>query len=420
MDTVTPFVAAGGSVDITPRAAVPLSGYSARTAPYRGVRDSLEANALWLRSGDDQLLLLQIDALSVGQELRSRVLASLAGSLRDEQLLTVASHTHFAPAIDPALPDLGAVDAGYLGFVSDRLCGLATSLAQGPWRPCRLRYGSDAATAGVNRRGRGVALSRRPPFVIRDCFAMPNVSGPRDDRLQAVLADLDGAAPAALWSYACHPVALPDRLAVSAEYPGAVRVAIRARYGADAPVVYLPGFGGDQRPRLIAERLSWSSRLRSTLNGPWFQAPSETAYGAWCAEVAETALRALGSAGPLEGEGIRCRRETVPMADLTHGWQGERHLAVQAVRLGGLRIAALGAEPVIEYGRMLREAGAPEPLLAVGYLDGVVGYLPTTAMLPEGGIEVRSPGYGFAGARYSPEAEPRVRAALLRMLGEVG
>ena len=39
-------------------------------------------------------------------------------------------------------------------------------------------------------------------------------------------------------------------------------------------------------------------------------------------------------------------------------------------------------------------------MLPIGYTDGVCGYLPTTEMLAEGGMEVTSPGYNLGKALY--------------------
>ena len=65
-----------------------------------------------------------------------------------------------------------------------------------------------------------------------------------------------------------------------------------------------------------------------------------------------------------------------------------------------LALVGVSAEPVIEYAAMLRAIFPGKTLVPVGYMDGICGYLPTTAMLAEGGMEVSSPGYSLGTAHY--------------------
>ena len=70
---MTRIYAAAGTADITPQTAVPLAGSEIRTAAFTGVADPLEANALVLRQGDAPLVIVSVDLMFVGRELRSAV-----------------------------------------------------------------------------------------------------------------------------------------------------------------------------------------------------------------------------------------------------------------------------------------------------------------------------------------------------------
>ena len=72
---------------------------------------------------------------------------------------------------------------------------------------------------------------------------------------------------------------------------------------------------------------------------------------------------------------------------------------------------ALSAEPVAEYGPILRSQG-PGTVIPVGYTDTVFGYLPSARMLGQHGYEDEGfmAAFGIAG-RFRPDIEPVVRQA---------
>src|SRR2546428_6551965 len=76
-----------------------------------------------------------------------------------------------------------------------------------------------------------------------------------------------------------------------------------------------------------------------------------------------------------------------------------------------LAIAALSAEPVAEYGPILRSQG-PGIVIPVGYTDTVFGYLPSARMLGQHGYEDEGfmKAFGIAG-RFRPDIEEVVRRA---------
>jgi len=100
-----------GQSAITPGAGVPLAGFSARKGkPNQGVRDSLFAKALAIKSGAHAVVLVGVDALAFSRTLADSVLQRITphtGLLR-EQILFGATHTHAGP---------GSWEPGYLGEI---------------------------------------------------------------------------------------------------------------------------------------------------------------------------------------------------------------------------------------------------------------------------------------------------------------
>ena len=80
-------------------------------------------------------------------------------------------------------------------------------------------------------------------------------------------------------------------------------------------------------------------------------------------------------------------------------------------------LVGLSAEAVVEYAPLVRAALPGKTVLAVGYMDGNCGYLPTTEMLAEGGMEVISPSYDLGTPRYHGDLSEAV-VATIRGLAE--
>src|SRR5256712_4679576 len=98
------------------------------------------------------------------------------------------------------------------------------------------------------------------------------------------------------------------------------------------------------------------------------------------------------------------------LSALLAGASPDQDVTFQRVRVAPeLAIAALSAEPVAEYGPILRSQG-PGIVIPVGYTDTVFGYLPSARMLGQHGYEDEGfmKAFGIAG-RFRPDIEDVVR-----------
>lgn len=411
-------LAAAGRVDVTPERPVPLAGYVGRTAPFERVDDPLEATCLVLRQGGRTAVVVTLDALYFSEALRLRLLEACApAGVGEAELFVAASHTHFAPSTDTTKPRVGAVDAEYLAGLEAALVGLVREVLAAEAVPVRLRHARGEAAHAVNRRGRGWRIDRTG--LHRGLTMLPNFEGERDDALHVVsLSRDDGTCLAVLWSTACHPVCHPGSLRVSAEFPGLVRRRLRARTrDAGLPVLFLQGFCGDLRPRSLGPGRGarwWALRL---LNGRAFGPFTPAGWLHWATTLAERVVALFDRVGPELEPDLRASRDEVPRERLLDAESAGPGLGVQALRLArGLVLLGVGAEPVSGYGRLAREVFRPDELISVGYVGHTMCYLPTRAMLAEGGYEVVEslPLLGVAG-RFRECVEDEVRAAFERV-----
>jgi hypothetical protein len=407
-----PFIYAGASCDITPQQPVPLAGYGGRRNPFIAVSSKLESNAVLLSASGRRLLFVSVDALFVGQRIVDAVIgrASQFGLSADDVVVT-ASHTHFAPPLDDTKPLLGAVDEGYLRFVTAQLLALVDEVMMRPPAAVTLEQTRIDTALNVGRRRRwNLPLVQRrgitwPPTVIM----APAPDAERDTSIDVIrVVGANGTTRATFWKFAAHPVCFPDIDRVSAEYPGHARAALRRALGDEIPVVFWQGFAGDVRPSIgIPPSTSPFARARK----PRFVQVTHTVWQTWADAVAQklvaaaTARDARQLTGSLTASSIDIAIQT-----LIEPATPSRAMRIQLVSLGSKQVLFVGAEVCSPYARLLR---LDAETIRVGYAGDVFGYLPSTQQVREGGYEARDffEVFGLRG-RWRTGFETAVRSAV--------
>lgn len=392
------FRAGAAFVDITPSKPLPLAGYRNRHGPYTHVADRLEANAVVLRQNDGFIVFVGCDLLFVGRALRQR-LEALLSDIPPERLFISATHTHFAPATDAPMLMLGRVSPEYVERVAQQIAAMVRSLLQAALPAVTVHQRLGSANSAIHRRLPVERLRLRlPPWGTR-WEMRPNEDVAIDNRIHVVsIEDGNGQPIAICWSYACHPVSYPDKMHISADFPGVVREAIRARLG-NVPVLFWQGFAGDVRPRALAV-----SALPSF--GPF----TTTQWGEWSKGVAASVLSAMEAPARTIAGRIAVARRQIPLPEL--GLRGgDRGVTIHEVALGdSLDVFGISAEPVNAYVGMLEAARPGTTVIAVGCIDDVPCYLPTNEMVAQGGYEVTGfrRQFGVSG-RFRRDIEARVQ-----------
>jgi hypothetical protein len=130
------------------------------------------------------------------------------------------------------------------------------------------------------------------------------------------------------------------------------------------------------------------------------------------AEVArakDTLTRAQGRA--LRGYGEIYARETVLLSQ----GPAEAELKLQALRIGSLGIAAIPCEVFSETGLAIKRESPLKPTFTIELANGYFGYIPPPARHRLGGYET----WRARSSCLEVEAEPKIRAEVLRLLAEV-
>ena len=229
-----PLSAGWAERNITPTPGAPLAGYSERPNEKRStaVHDPVHARAIVLGDGKDTVALVGCDLLMTTLNIAQLVWKGVATetSLTQDSILFTTSHSHSSPGgFAPGL--LAEYSAGKYSSEIERqiASGITEAIVEAykTMAPAKMAHASvDAPEYIFNR------TEVEGADTLLRYFVLQKANG---DRCYAV-------------RYSAHPTVLPEEsLELSAEYPGALCAALRARTGATS--VFLGGAVGAMGPK---------------------------------------------------------------------------------------------------------------------------------------------------------------------------
>jgi hypothetical protein len=430
--------ARSASCDVTPRdRPVRLAGYAARTIPVSTILDPIEISAVLLEGAGARCLIFSFDLMIVGSELQSMIVARLAKhGFQPNEIILLASHTHFAPATDAACARLGVPETQFVNDVAAAAEGLLLRMLRESASEVTLEVSQGRLNHSINRR-------RAWPFPtlgryglrLKSIAMAPDPQGTTDEVATVLLLRrINGAEVIGIiWHYTCHPTAVIPDNAVSSDFPGAVRRALRARFG-DVACVFAQGFCGDISPKLrpstrkpgLRERLG--RMVRKVMSGPTFPAAAAEEWTRWSENLAARVVEIAQD--PAEKKtspaGLAIGSASVPLGDFFDGSAPDKPLTAQAVRLGdAFELIALSAEVTVEW-RDIIDRAVPVPhgriRLYAGYLGALFGYLPTAVQIGQGGYEVKGFQrlFGLSGKFNAEKITPAVIDCVKQAVADLG
>jgi hypothetical protein len=417
-------------VKITPPLPVWLTGYARRTHPANSVRADIFAKALAIDDGrGGRVVVVTTDLIGLPRNV-SDVAANRIekqSGLKRSQILFNSSHTHTGPTIWPNLEimlDLTEEQQKPLREYAEKLTDQLVEVAGEALRsevPATLSYAQGEAGFAINRRE--AVLRTAHPGVYHPAPVDHSVPVLRVQRQ-------DGSLLAVLFGYACHNTTLTAEFyEISGDYAGFAQAEIeQAHPGATA--LFLMLCGGDQNPNprssheaVLTHAHELAGSVEQIMRGPIrnVQGPVRTAY-----QEIELPFN-TNSRKQFEEEASNSdvfrRRRAAAMLRAYETGSPVRSVTypVQAVRLSGLTVVALGGEVVVDYALRLKRELPKEPLVVAGYSNVVMAYIPSLRILNEGGYEAEDAMiyYGLPG-RFTNDVEERVITAAHRVLSLAG
>jgi hypothetical protein len=367
-----------------------------------------EVQVLLLSAGDDKAVLVGADLIWFASEQAQSLRAEIARrtGAREETVALCATHTHGTPNPDRRFA-YGQWSAALVEHISARVLQAVDQTVAAKAQPLRVAIGR-AAAPGIAINRRRVAWLRQGLRLRRRVQNLPNPSRPVDDRVTVIafLSERTGKAVAMAVHFACHPVADPvDRR--GADFPGFLRQELRRRFGPELVSVFLQGFCGDVRPALVHRPRGLKDRLVQLLVGDRFRAAAREDAARIGAQLATCVDKALAEAKPVEPLVLNSMRERIALADVDQAATG-RDLDVTVWRWSDdVRLIFASAEMLSGLAPI-----APDTI-AVGYANGMVGYIAPAEDYAGGGYEID----GFL-ARFglTKRFDPGIGAAFARVV----
>jgi len=402
-----------------------------------GIRDDLEANALYLADENLQVLLLSLDVAGLFEaEYMSELRAATAAAtgVPERQIIITSTHTHDAPDTMGLLPDSVKNDL-YLQRLVIRLAEVsAQAVAQA--RPARVGWARGAAHVGFNRRVCWADGShsmygdtQRPDFT--------GLEGPDDPSHTILFAvDEEGVPLAVIHANCCHATCIESALQASADFPGEARRLIRDALRPDLPVLYLQGASGDTSPwnelgpvrrwdrearlrevgALLAGETLRLMRLTEPVADPVFRHTCEDLVVdirlPSAEELAEAeAIAAQGAEGAGRGPWILAEAGVLRL-QREFAADPRETLPLHALRVGDLAILTNPCELYCQFGLDIKRRSPAAMTIVAQLADGFSGYCPTIPALMGGGYS----GAAIHWARLEPYAGYKIVEASSRLV----
>lgn len=364
--------AGAGKTAITPPLPFQLAGHRGERIAT-AIADPLEARALVVQDHDRLAAVVSVDLLWLSREqvLRIRAIVEQTTGIPAQAVFVACTHTHSGPDTldwyDHAPP------------ISDwRIESLCQSIASAVYiaakslQPVQVAHAATEVAIGTNRRMRTAAGMERHP----------NPDGDIDHSLDVLsFVRPDGGVIATIIRQATHPVILgAASTVVSGDWCGEARRFVETHLGGACLV--FNGTCGDVNPH------EWTGASMDEVR--------RTGLRVGCAAV-EAALRPQAPlALDLFVSSRTLRLDPHPHPYLSRA-QAKRLtleaamiVEVQALRLGPAVLLGLPGECLTDSGRAIQRAVTGAHAMIVSYANDYVGYLPSPAVIEEGGYEART------------------------------
>lgn len=240
-----------GHTDITPPIGSPMAGYSKRVEPADSVHDPLTAGVVLFEGSETSLALITFDLIHI---VSPRIIEGVK-ALGIDHVIMAGSHTHAGPKTD--IDDFPHPENSWKRTVENKVIDMVR-VARANTSPGRIAVGKGLVYLGYNRRvvdnSGDVTMRWWNPDRQGLAWGQDPARHPVDPTVGVIrIDDADGRPRAVLVHYSCHPVVLgSDNLAISADFPGAMREKLRQdiaqAFGKQVDVFFLQGAPGDINP----------------------------------------------------------------------------------------------------------------------------------------------------------------------------
>jgi len=402
-------------LDITPNDSIQLAGFAHRKGSTQKIMQRLYIKTFVLRNNSKEILFIIADLIwwddLFVEDLKEDIAYKFA--IPEEYVCFHATHNHSGPQTSSKFSQqLGLASNSYLHFLREQIL-LGIEEAEENIEEVSMKIGKGVSDIGIYRRSTVGGKAKM----------MPNSEVAIDNELTTVSFHTKDFKTKAVWiHYTCHPTTTDENI-ISSEFSGMCCEQLEKRYE-NATFAFLQGFCGDIRPNLVEENQFY----RGTADD--LQEMS--------IQFTKDVSQAIKSNRMSSGNGsFYCNQYILPLifSDknvrqlvpsslfaewpelVHHNMEKGYNLTIQHIHISEeLSFISCNAELVQDYGLYVRNL--KNGLLPLGYSNGMMGYIPTTKQLREGGYEALDSifYFGYPSTIHS-EMEERIKIKFNRVLG---
>jgi len=253
--------------DITPKDGESLYSLDGKTRNSKIVHSKLKASCFFLNNDRQSLLIISVDLIWVDAEFTNRVKkwCKKHFAVDSFSIYICASHSHSTPQISTKILNPAQPDINYLRELEEKICNLIKEALDNQIS-ASLIFKIKKVDISINRRKKIINPDGLKNLKIKSKVAnRPNFFGPKDDQIFSIwVYDKFKNLRCVIINYASHPSIYKDN-AVSSDYPGAIREALKKEYGSNLIVCFLQGFCGNIKPKII-ENFSYDKKISFVAN----------------------------------------------------------------------------------------------------------------------------------------------------------
>jgi len=372
--TVSVIRAGFSEIGITPDKAIIMSGYGNRKDPFKGIHDSLYAQAMYLSQGDEEVLLITSDLIGHSHHhvnmLKGMIQAKTG--IPEDKIFITAVHNHGGPVNGTYRPEerLPEDVRAYVDVLYGKLLSISVE-AKEAVKPVKIGYEKGESKVNINRRA---IYSEGEVWLGR------NPDGACDHDVDIVkFTDTHGKLMAVLVNYPCHGTCTgQDNLQLTGDWPGISANMMKEELGGDVIIMVSAGASANINP----------------IYGPNtnFRQVNAVAYGVAsvalelvekCITTGFSELKSASTSASFPGKkgwDTNFPQESVPDEDVT--------INFSAFRMGNIVLAGISGEMFTEIGMNVKRRSTGNTTIMT-HCNGASGYICTDASYGEGGYEPR-------------------------------
>jgi len=356
---------------ITPTEPVRMSGYAARTEPFKGVHDELYASAVVFENSLTKACIVTADVIGFSHEFvdETKKRINEKTGIPESNILITAAHNHGGPRTRAYGEEPTDNEKAYVKSLQDKIVEI-TGKSSDNVQPVKIGVGKGICKMNVNRRARhaegGVWLGRNP-------------GGVCDQEVSVIrLDDLSGKTIGMLVNWPCHATTGgQENYMITGDWPGAAAREIEKEYP-EAVVMISAGASGDINP-IYGPNNSFDdiNSIGQTLADEVIKVSEGIkVYQLKDLEASYEIIKAAGKK-PSDSRMPNISLEPGPEVDIR----------ISSLKIGNILIAGISGELMNEIGLEIKEASPYKNTFVYTHCNGNSGYLCTDKAYEEGGYE---------------------------------